>query len=214
MATDRVIFLIGTPESCERRTQEIETQLLKETGTLEKKIFYGPELSVETLGNEITGSSLFVENTLVVLKQAELLDKKSWQALENILARTPAHVWVVVESASKKFIPDGYPVEVIERQENPSAELFQILGRRSVSSRELCEIAMSFLKDNPYGFPLVLAAFEKHLQKALIAGDISENQFAEKISYLQDLDFRLKTGALSSAPGWEILLLRLIDSGR
>jgi len=150
----------------------------------------------------------------IIVRQMEAIDRKSWEAIARVIARAPSHVWVIFEGTSKKHVPDGYTVEILSREEKAEAELFQVLGKRRVSSRELCEIASAFLADNPYGFPLVVAAFEKHLQRALIAGDMQEKDFVRKLGYIEDLDYRLKTGALSSAPGWEILLLRLADTGR
>jgi hypothetical protein len=214
METDRVRFLVGTTDACSERIEEIAAELERTTGAIERKVFIGAELAIDAFENEVLGTSLFSPNTLVIVRRMETIEKKLWGRIGESLAKAPSHAWIVFEGTSRKNVPEDHTMEVLSREERAEAELFLVLGKRRVSARELCETASAYLRQNPYGFPLVIGAFEKHLQRALIAGDMREDEFIGKLRCLQDLDYRLKTGAVSSAPGWEALLLRLADPGR
>ncbi len=205
-----VWFISGPHSLTTERIESINQELSEKYGRVEVKRYYGAELNPESFINEIMESSLFFEYKLVIVHQMEEIDRKTWNtSIFPFLGKMSRNTFVIFEGTSIRVKTDDYEIEQLE-EEDLRSRIFKKSWKKKLNTRDIYEISQ-FLKLYPYEFAGVIGIIERHLQNLLVSKAISEQTFLEKIKGLSELDFKLKSGKIPNEPGWEILLLGLLD---
>jgi hypothetical protein len=206
-----VWFILGPHSLTSERIESINLDLSEKYGTIEVKRCYGSEFDSELFINEITEASLFLEYKIVIVHQMEEIDKKTWEnVIFPFLKKIPENIFVIFEGISIKVKTGDYTVEHLEEEENLRKKIFKKSWKKRLNAKDIYEISQ-FLKMYPYEFASVIGVIEKYLQNLFLSKAISEQAFLEKIKNLSDIDFKLKSGRIPNEPGWEVLLLNLLD---
>jgi len=178
---------------------------------VEIKRYYGAELNPEIFVNELVANSLFNEHKIIIIHQMEQIEKKVWtEYIFPHLEKISDDMLVIFEGLSIKTKPVGYEVETVQDAENLFRKIYQKSWKKNLTARDIYEIS-KFLKTNPYEFSVVIGVIERHLENLVMQKAISQQTFLNKLQNLLEIDFKLKSGRISNEPGWELLLLRLLD---
>jgi len=211
---NNVRFLSGPHALTSEIVESIIQQYSEKHKDIEIKRYYGAEFNPDDFINEIFENSLFVDYRVVIVHQMELIEKKTWtEKIFPYLKKIPENVFVIFEGILIKTKPKDYEIEIIEDIENIFRKIYRKSYKKTLDATDINEIS-KFLKTNPYEFAGIIGIIERYLENLLTQKVISEQVFFEKLEYLLDIDFKLKSGKISSEPGWEILLLRLLDIHR
>ncbi|MCM8764978.1 MAG: hypothetical protein NC830_06445, partial [Candidatus Omnitrophica bacterium] len=161
--------------------------------------------------DEVLENSLFIEYKILIVHQIEQIEKRIWaEYIIPYLEDVPENVFIIFEGLSVKAKINDYDAEFSEDAENLFRKIYKKSWQKKISTQDIYEISR-FLKTNPYEFTLVIGVIEKHLENLVLGKIISEKEFARRLEILSEIDFNLKSGRISNEPGWEVLLLRLLD---
>jgi hypothetical protein len=210
--TDNIKFLIGNEEQLKKRIEEIKNNFQEKHQSINIINYYAPEVDLKDIKNNLLNPSLFAENKIIIIHYAELFDKKTWEKLLEILINISEEIFIIIAGESFKKNPGNkYSVEILEeKEESPEKQIYQFFRRRYLKPSEIMEKITLFIKENPYKQTLIISAFEQYIQQLFLNKIISFEEFKNKIEYLNDIDYKLKSGKINSTPGWEVLLFRLI----
>lgn len=207
---NNVWFIVGPHSLTAERIELITHQITDKYRQLEIKRFYGAEFNPELFVNEIMGPSLFFKYKLVIVHQMEEIDKKIWNTdIFPFLEKMSENIFVIFEGTSMKVKTVDYKIAHLQ-EENIRSRIFKKSWKKELNVRDIYEVSQ-FLRLYPYEFASVIGVVERYLQNLLVSETISEQIFLEKIRNLSDIDFELKSGKIPNEPGWEILLLGLLD---
>ncbi|MCL5408966.1 MAG: hypothetical protein M1135_02980 [Candidatus Omnitrophica bacterium] len=209
---ENVKFLIGNETLVKKRIEEIKSAIQNKRSSINILIYYAPEVNLQDIKNDIINPSLFTENKVIIIQHAELFDKKTWEKLLKTITRVPEEIDIIIAGDSFKKSPgEDYTVEILEeKDESPEKQIYRFFRRRYLKPSEIMEKITLFIRENPYKQPIIISAFEQYIQQLFLDKKISFEEFQNKIEYLNDLDYKIKSGKIDSTPGWETLLLRLI----
>ncbi|MCM8764277.1 MAG: hypothetical protein NC830_02780 [Candidatus Omnitrophica bacterium] len=204
-------FFLGPHNLTSERIEFLIREISSAHTSIEVKRYYGAEFNPESFRDEVLENSLFIEYKILIVHQIEQIEKKVWaEYIIPYLEDVPENVFIIFEGLSVKAKINNYDVEVSEDAENIFRKIYKKSWQKKINARDIYEIS-KFLKANPYEFSIVIGVMEKHLENLVLQTIISEKEFIRRIETLLDLDFGLKSGRISNEPGWEILLLRLLD---
>jgi len=176
-------------------------------GQGERKDYYAGDLDLNAFREELTFSSLFSPKRFIVLHQIEVFKKKEWDIVIPIIARVAPEVELVLAGKPSHSFPRAqFAIERV--YEKAEENLYQIF--RQPPRQRYREIA-AMVEENPYCFPAIIGACAAHLHGFLVRGALSTAAYRKKLSVLQDLDYRMKSGKIAKLPGWELLFLRILD---
>ena len=208
---DNVKFYLGPHNLTSERIDFFIRKISDRYKNIEIKRYYGSEFNPEAFRDEIFENSLFVECRIIIVHQIEHIEKKVWtEFIFPSLEKISENVFALFEGLSVKVKTGEYAVETIEDAENLLKKIYRKSWQKRLSTVDFYEIS-KFLRQNPYEFALVIGVIEKHLENLVIRKLISEQEFIRRLKILSELDFNLKSGKISSEPGWEVLLLSLLD---
>ncbi|MGB9642406.1 MAG: hypothetical protein ACPL3Q_04310 [Candidatus Ratteibacteria bacterium] len=211
MKKDNVKFLAGPHELTTERIDWYIQKYSEQYENVEIKRYYGAEFNPENFVNELVARSLFNEHRIVIVHQMELIEKKVWgEYIFPHLEKIVNDVLVIFEGLNIKVKPVDYEIETVQDAENLFRKIYQKSWKKNLTARDICEIS-KFLKTHPYEFSTVIGVIEKHLENLVMQKEINEQTFLSKLQNLLEIDFKLKSGRIPNEPGWEILLLRLLD---
>ncbi len=214
--TDNIKFIIGNEDSVITKIEEIKNLIQTKYQSINIIVYYAPEINLQDIENNILNPSLFTENKIIIIQHCELFDKKSWENLLKTIKKVPEGVFMVMTGDSFKKNPgENYQVEILEeKEEPPEKQIYRFFRRRYLKPSEIMEKITLFIKENPYKHSVILSAFEQYLQQLFLDRKISFNEFQNKIEYLNEMDYKIKSGKIDSTPGsgWEVLLFCLIPT--
>ncbi len=208
---DNIKFLIGPHSLTSERVESLIRDITSRYENIEIKRYYGAELNPEVLKDEILENSLFCEKRIIVVSQIEHIDKKTWtEFIMPFLDRASDNLFLIFEGVSSKIKPEDFDVETFEDVDNLFKKIYRKSWQKKLTARDLYEISC-FLKTNPYDFSAIISMLARHFENLACQKVLSEQQLIKKLEMLAEIDFKLKSGKISSEPGWEILLLDLLD---
>lgn len=208
---NNVRFFVGPHALTSERIEFLVRDISSRYEDVETKRYYGSEFSPDLFVDEIFEDSLFIKYKIIIVHQIEQIDKKTWtEDILPALKKASENVFIIFEGESVKVKIQDYYVENIEDAENLFKKVFRKSWKKDLSAQDLYEISR-FLKMHPYEFAIVVGVIEKHLQNIFLQKSISEQEFLKRLAALSEIDFKLKSGRISSEPGWELLLLSLLD---
>ncbi|MCM8816759.1 MAG: hypothetical protein NC913_04525 [Candidatus Omnitrophica bacterium] len=208
---NRISFFIGPPQLTSERITQLIDEISGRYSSIEVKKYYGVEFNPEMFVNDLLENSLFVSAKILIVYQTEEIEKSVWeQVILPVLEKTTENTFVIFEGTSIKTKVQDYEVEYFEDVENLFRKIYKKTWQKQLTARDIFEISQ-FLKKNPYEFTGIIGMIGRHLENLLVQKLITEEEFLEKLQRLTDIDFGLKSGKLPNEPGWETLLLNLLD---
>ncbi|HPP66602.1 MAG TPA: hypothetical protein PKX05_01655 [bacterium] len=203
-------FIAGLHSLTSERIESIIQGLSERCGEIEIKRYYGSEFNPELFIEDVRESSLFVEYKLLIVYQMDQIDKKTWNTvIFPILPEIPENLFLIFEGTSIRVKPENYEIEEME-EENLKSRIFKKSWKKQLTAKDIYEISQ-FLTVYPNEFTGIISIIERYLQNLLAMKIISEHIFLKRLKILSDMDFNLKSGKISNKPGWEMMLLGLID---
>ncbi|MCX7706106.1 MAG: hypothetical protein N2115_07645 [bacterium] len=208
---NNVRFFVGPHNITSERIEQTLQEISRKYPNIEVKRYYGGEFNPDTFADEIFENSLFVEGKVIIVHQIEEIEKKIWEnVIFPALGRMSGNVFVIFEGLSVKTKPQNYEIEYIEDVENLFRKIYKKSWQRKMNAWDIYEMSR-FLKENPYEFAGIIGIISRYLENLLMQKIISQEEFVKKMEQLMEIDFKLKSGKLSYEPGWETLLLNLLD---
>lgn len=208
---NNVRFFVGPSNFTSERIGQLVQEISSRYTNIEIKKYYGVEFNPDTFLNEIVESSLFVPAKIVIVYQIEEIEKNVWEkVIIPALEKIPEDTFAIFEGLALKIRTQDYEVEYIEDVENLFRKIYKKSWQKKIDARDIYEISQ-FLKKNPYEFTGVIGMISRHLENLFIKKIITEEAFVEKLQKLSEIDFKLKSGKLPNEPGWEALLLNLLN---
>lgn len=208
---ENIKFLIGNEDSIKNRIEEIKNSIQDKHLSTNIIVYYAPEIDLQDIKSNILNPSLFTENKIIIIQHSELFDKKTWENLLKTINKIPQEIFIIITGESFKKNPGNkYSVEILEeKNESPESQIYKFFRRRYLKPSEIMEKITLFIRENPYKQPIIISAFEQYIQQLFLDKKISFEEFQNKIEYLNDIDYKIKSGKIDSTPGWEVLLYRL-----
>lgn len=208
---NNVKFFAGPNNLTSERIEQLVQNISSQYPGVEVKRYYGIEFNPDIFTNEILENSLFVPCKIIIVHQMEEISTSVWEnVIFPALERISEDVFVIFEGTSIKAKNIEYEIEYIEDIENIFKKIYRKSWQKKMNARDIYEISQ-FLKKNPYEFTGIIGMIGRHLENLLTQKLISEEIFIKRLQHLLEIDFKLKSGKISYEPGWELLLLNLLD---
>ena len=167
----------------------------------DKKVFYGGEVTINDIIEEIDFLPVFSEKKLIIIKNVENLLKSECEKLEEIIEKAKDVIFILtgtdINMPLKKY------AEVYSPFKTPEQMLFsQIYSIRKENKGKLRSLIREYVSQREKNFQVIIGAANLYLKNVFLNRKKLDRETIKKFEQLHQLDFSLKIGKI--LPGEEL----------